>query len=329
MDNKIVRYATIGTGWITEAFIDAASTVDGLMLQGVYSRDISKANEFAKKHNALFAFDDINSLVTSDEIDAIYIASPNVCHYDQSKLFLQNKKHVICEKPITISKEQAIELFEIAKENGVIFMEAIMAMHMPQLGLLEEAIKQIGRVSLARFDFSQLSSKYPALLKGELPNIFNIDMYTGCIMDIGIYCIYLALRLFPDFKDITAKAVNLPSSLDLCGTAIFEYDDKLVNLTYSKIADGTTFSEIHGDKGTIVIDMPSQLKGISIKYKNSTENIYIANEDDKPMRYEAQSFYEYITAFDKHSQKYEFLSNLCIKVSDTLAIIRQKSGVNF
>lgn len=329
MSHKIVSIATIGTGWITEAFIAAVGEVEGLNLTAVYSRDKEKGKAFAKKHGALQSFYSLDELASADNIDAVYIASPNICHFEQSKFFLQHKKHVICEKPITSTKTEAEELVALAAKNDVIFMEAIMAMHLPQLGVLEEAISNIGRISMAQLDYCQLSSKYQALQEGTLPNIFNIEMKTGCIMDIGIYCVYLMMHLFPNYKGFSAAAVKLDSTIDLCGSSVFEYDNMLANLTYSKIANSGGFSEIQGDKGTVIIDFISRLHGISIKNGDKVEQLFKAAPDEKAMRGEAQAFYNYITDLETHSEKYHYLSKLAIKVSGVLEEIRRKSGVNF
>ena len=84
-----------------------------MTLAAVYSRSEEKAAEFAKKHSCSTFFTDIYKMADSDCFDAVYIASPNVCHYEQSKLFLLKGKNVICEKPATTTKEQMEELLAL------------------------------------------------------------------------------------------------------------------------------------------------------------------------------------------------------------------------
>lgn len=330
----MIKYGVIGTSWITQSFIDATTMFDGLNLGAVYSRSIERAQEFCSTNininSKLSIFTDTTKMAQSSEIDAVYIASPNSLHFQQSKLFLENGKHVFCEKPICTSKAEAEILFETARKNNVIFMEGIIPIHTPQLDILKKEIEKIGKISAVRFDYSQLSGDYDSLMKGENPNIFNIDFKTGCIMDIGIYCIYVLLYLFPSYKNIYASAVKLPTTLDLCGTSVFEYEDMNAVVTYSKIANGTTESEIQGDKGTISINMISLLNGISVTMRGENKRqLFIANPTDKPMQYEAQSFYNFITSFEENKGEYEKLSRLAIEVSEVLAIIREKSGVLF
>lgn len=166
-------------------------------------------------------------MAASPDIDAVYIASPNVLHAAQSRLFLENGKHVLCEKPLAARPEEVESLQALAANRGLVYMEAIMLLHMPQLAVLEEAVGRLGRISLAHFDFSQLSSKYPAYLEGAaLPNIFNPAMETGALMDLGVYCVYPALYLFGEPEELTASAVFLDSGADGAGAAVLRYPDQ-------------------------------------------------------------------------------------------------------
>lgn len=327
---NVVNYGVIGTSWITSSFIEAARKVPDLKLAGVYSRSKERAAEFALQHAANEIFTSLEEMADSKAIDAVYIASPNSLHYEQSKLFLQKKKHVICEKPIAVNSELVKDLFKTAQENNVIFMEAYKCIHMPQLALLLEAMKKIGKITAAKFDYCQLSSKYPALERGELPNIFNPIFNTGCIMDIGIYCVYPALFLFGKCDKLSAYATKHPNGIDLCGGSILSYSDKIVTLTYSKVGDGRSMSELIGDKGTITIERISNLAGITLHHTDGSREI-ISEIDDSalPMQFEAESFYNYITNFEKYSPQYEYNNELCIAVSDTLKDIRKACNMAF
>jgi len=326
----MIKYGVIGTSWITQSFIEATTQVEGLSLSAVYSRSSERAQEFCANYGNLSIFTDTTKMAQTSEINAVYIASPNGLHFGQSKLFLENGKHVFCEKPICTTKAEAEILFKTARKNNVIFMEGIIPIHMPQLNILKKEIEKIGRISAIRFDYSQLSGDYDSLIKGENPNIFNIDLKTGCVMDIGIYCIYVLMYLFPNYKNIYSTAVKLPSTLDLCGTSVFEYEDINAIVTYSKIANGTTESEIQGDKGTISINMISLLNEISVTMSGKAKTkLFIADTNDKPMKYEAQSFYNFITNFENNKGEYAKLSKLAIEVSSVLETIRGKSGVLF
>ncbi len=326
----MVRYAVIGTSWITESFIQGTNTFGGLKLTAVYSRSKEKGEAFAKKYNAEYVFDNLEKMAESDKIDAVYIASPNVFHYSQSKLFLENGKHVICEKPITVEPEELIKLQSLAKEKNLIYMEAIMMLHLPQRKVIKEALKKIGKITSARFDFSQFSSKYEALAQGEIPNIFNPKMATGCLMDLGIYCVYPAIDFFGEPKEIINRATFLKTGADSVNNAVFIYPDKQVNISCSKVGQSHSGSEIMGDKGTITISSISKLTDMDLILQNGEKENLVGNiEKHILMSYEAKSFYNYITDFEKYKDEYYENNKITLTVSKIMKKMRDNAGISF
>lgn len=324
----MVKFAVIGTGWIAESFVEGTKLVDGLEFSAVYSRSKEKGESFAKPFGGAEVFDNIDNLAKSDA-DAVYIASPNSLHYEQSKLMLENGKHVICEKPITVEPEEFEELRALAQSKNLVYMEAIMYMHLPARDVLRKAIESLGEITTAHFDFSQLSSKYPALKRGELPNIFNPEFATGCLMDLGIYCVYPALDLFGEPKKITSTAGFLSTGADGYGTTVFDYDDKQVTLTFSKVGQSRFGSQIFGDNGTLATPSISKLTDISYFDNNGNETALTGDtEKHVLMSYEAQSFYNYITNPEAR-QELESINDLTLAVSKTMKVIREKTGIRF
>ena len=292
--DALIKYSVIGTSWITRSFIDGANGVEALALDGVYSRSREKGQSFADETGALRVFTSLEELAESDT-DLVYVASPNVCHYSQCKALLEAGKHVICEKPITITADQFSELVALAREKKLVYFEAIMYMHSEGRKVLRSAVAEIGNIRSASFDFSQLSSKYPALVRGELPNIFNPEMKTGALNDLGIYCVYPAVDLFGVPDEIVPVQHFLSTGADGCGSAVFKYGDKLVTITYSKIGQSRGVSQIFGDKGTVTIGSISQTDEISI-YNNSGERTELLPDIEKKylMGNEAASAVEFI-----------------------------------
>ena len=190
-----MKLGTVGTSWICKAFISAAQYAGGYELHTAYSRNKENARKFAEEQGFSNACSDLVHMAGSD-IEAVYIASPNRFHYEQSRFFLEHGIHVICEKPATTTMAEEQELIELAEKNGLIYTEAIMSLHVPAFDILCREIKNIGRIRTANLVFCQLSSKYAAYLNNERPNIFNPEMHAGCLMDIGVYNIYLAAALF-------------------------------------------------------------------------------------------------------------------------------------
>lgn len=290
----MIKYSVIGTSWITRSFIEGAMEVEELVLDGVYSRSLEKGQTFAQETGALRTFTNLDELIDSDT-ELVYVASPNVCHYSQCKALLEGGKHIICEKPITITSDEFSDLVSLAREKSLVYFEAIMYMHNKGREILKEAVAEIGNIRSATFDFSQLSSKYPALVRGELPNIFNPEMKTGALNDLGVYCVYPALDLFGVPDEIIPAQHFLSTGADGCGSAMFRYSDKLVTITYSKIGQSRGVSQIFGDNGTITIGSISQTDEISI-YDNKGERTVLLPDIEKKylMGNEARSAVRFI-----------------------------------
>ena len=325
-----MRLATIGTSWITDKFISAAKTVDGVEICAVYSRSEEKAAEFAKRHNAECYFTDLIKMAKSDTFDAVYIASPNVLHYEQSKLFLQHGKNVICEKPATTTLAQMKELIELAESNKLVYCEAIMTIHADGFEAIKNALDKIGNIRSAHFDFYQLSSKYPLFIDGKNPNIFNPAMHTGCLMDIGVYNLYLAVGLFGKPEKIISDTVFLDNGCDAAGTSVFRYNDKSVVLNYSKVGQTYSLSEIIGDTGTILFESVSQLTGVSFRHKDASFEIvpYDVSRDEI-MSGEIKFFKRMCEEPDYTNPEYIFAQNTALGVREACDIIRRDNSFLF
>ncbi len=325
-----MKLATIGTSWITDKFLSAAKTVDGVRICAVYSRNEQRAEEFAKKHNAELYFTDLQKMAESDIYDSVYIASPNSLHYEQSKLFLENGKNVICEKPATTTREQMTELFELAESKGLVYCEAIMTIHTDGFIKIREMLDSLGRVRSAHFDFYQLSSKYQLYVDGKNPNIFNPEMHTGCLMDIGVYNLYLAIGLFGMPDKIISDAVNLENGCDAAGTAVFRYDNLSVVLNYSKVGQTYSHSEIIGDKGTILLESVSQLTGVSFRHKEEAKEIipYEVSRDEI-MSGEIRFFKKLCEEVNYTDVEYIFAKKTALDVRAACDIIRKDNSFLF
>lgn len=321
-----MNFATIGTSQITESFIESARTVPNAKIAAVYSRSRERAKVFAEKNQVSKQYSSFEELAKDSEIDGVYIASPNVCHFEQSKFFLSHGKHVICEKPACLNSEQVRTLFAIADENHCIFMEAIKGVHATALPLLREALKEIGHVYSAVLDFSQYSSRYDAYLRGERPNIFLPEMGAGGFMDLGVYNVFLAYLLFGRTDQMKMKATFLRTGADASGTLLLDYGDKVITLTYSKTCDSRLPSQILGDKGVILLDSVSRLGKVKLQLNDGTERIIADDaQSGRIMAYQIEDFLAYVTGDFIHTP-YETAKKASIDVAEMMEEARRNDG---
>jgi len=326
----MLKFGVIGSGWITDAYIEGAKDSGLWELTAIYSRTVGRAEEYARKHRVDYCFTNMAEMAKSDVIDAVYIASPNMLHFEHAKLFLENGKHVICEKPLSAQADKVEKLFELAEKNNLIFLEAIMFMHLPQRKIFEEALAKLGDINYAKIDFCQRSSKMDALNRGETPNIFNPELETGAFMDLGVYCIYPALYLFGLPKSYTASAMMLKTGADAAGTIVMDYKDKQVVISYSKIGQAIAGSEFQGANGTMYVDSISRIA--DAKTRDNSGNIKTlleAEEKSRLMGYESIDFHRFITNLDETKEEYLKCKEMSILVSAFMESCRKKLKIRF
>lgn len=325
-----MKYATVGTSWIAEKFVSAAKTVEGITLGAVYSRTEENGRRFAGLTGAEKVYTDLSLLAADPEIDSVYIASPNKLHYEQSKFLLNAGKHVICEKPATTTEAEMRELIALAEDKRLVYAEAIMSIHAPGFPVVREALGKLGRVRSARLDFCQLSSKYPLYLAGKNPNIFNPSMHAGCLMDIGVYNLYLAAALFGRPEAILSDAVFLDNGADAAGSAILRYPGLSVSMCYSKVGQQYAPSEIIGDEGTLSMESISQLTGVRLHTTAGTQALVPPDlSRDDVMRGEAAFFKRMTESKDFSDPAYVFAKETALTVRRMCDGIRRQNGFRF
>lgn len=324
----MIRLAVVGTSAITEKFLAACRLTGRYSFSAVYSRDKLRGERFAAANGIEKSFSDLRALACDPETDAVYIATPNVFHYAQSRLFLEHGKHVICEKPIVTDVRQYDELSEISKKNGLVYIEAIMSRHCRGRDTLLSAVRQIGKISQARLDYCQLSSRYAAYQFGGHVNIFDMSLAAGTLMDLGVYCVYAAVDLLGVPRSISASAAFLPGGADCSGAAVFGYDGFTAALSYSKIGQGAAGSEIIGDRGTVKIASVSQYAGISLVKDGGETPLLGMPPRGEVMSGEALKFAGYIESSDE-SGDYEQVSALTHNVHECMDRIKADAGIKY
>ena len=323
-----MNLATIGTSWITESFIDSSKYIDNINIYAVYSRSEEKAAAFAEKNNVDKYFSFLDKMLADENIDAVYIASPNSKHYEQAKMCLEAGKHVICEKPMVVTTEQLEELYKLADGKNLILLEAMKSMHSDGLDVIKKSLPDIGEIRTASIDFSQHSSKYGAYKRGENPNIFNPEFCTGALMDLGVYCVYFALELFGAPEKVVSHSDFLESGADCTGTLIFIYKDKTVTITYSKTANGFLGSRILGENGAITVKSVSKLTGIDRYYIDGRiENLYPVIDENIVMSKEIEAFRDF--ADGKNLDYYNFCKNMAYTSCRIIENIRKENNFGF
>jgi scyllo-inositol 2-dehydrogenase (NADP+) len=286
----MIRFAVIGTNWITERLIEAASHEKDFKLEAVYSRTKEQALAFAEKHNVQTIFTDIDELAKSDQIDAVYIASPNAFHAEQAIKLMKHGKHILCEKPLASNTKEVQSMIDTAEANHVVLMEALYTTCLPNFQIIKSNLERLGPIRRYVANYCKISSRYDAYKEGTILNAFNPAFSNGALMDLGVYGVYPMVALFGPPNAIKANGFLLESGVDGQGSVIASYDGMEGVIMHSKISNSHLPSEIQGEEGTLVIDLISSLEKVAIHWRDGRVESLSQDQEFPSMYYEVAEF---------------------------------------
>ena len=323
---KKIRFGVIGTGKIVDNFLKEALTHENFEFVAMYSRTLEKAKDFGEKYGATKFFDNLESFSKCEDIDAVYIASPNSLHSSQAIMCIKNNKHVLCEKPMASNLREVKKMTSLAEEKGVLLMEAMRITVLPNFLRVKENLHKIGKIRRYFASYCQYSSRYDKYKEGIILNAFKRELSNGALMDIGVYCIHPMIALFGKPNGIVSQAVFLENGIDGQGTAMVSYGDTSGLIMYSKISDSKLPLEIQGEDGTILIDS-ILFKNVKIIYRNGKEEVISIKQREDDMYYELDEFINVINNNEIDSMKNSHKNSLiAIELMDK---IRSQIGLEF
>lgn len=288
----MVKFGVIGRNFVVDWMMECAQQVPEAQFTAIYSRKMETGLEFAEKYGVSRVFDKIEDLAACEDVDAVYIASPNYCHFSQSKLMLEHGKHVLCEKPATVTAAELSQLLEIAKANNVVYLEAMRLVHDDALDVIRQALPEIGTLRRVSFEFTQYSSRYDRVRAGEQGiNAFDPSLSNGSIMDMGCYPVAAIACLFGRPERVSAMGVKLDNGFDGNGVILMQYPGFTAEASYSKICKQVAPTYLMGEDGAILLDDINRTKRIWLQ-KRTGEVRELPYEEKKPinMMYELRHF---------------------------------------
>ncbi|MEB6197087.1 Gfo/Idh/MocA family protein [Mammaliicoccus sciuri] len=322
-----MRFGFIGTNWISDKFIENGLEVEAFEPYAVYSRTEERADYYKEKHQLTETFTDLELFCQSPNFEAVYIASPNAFHFEQAELAIKNKKHVLIEKPATIVQEQFEALSKLAYEYNVTVMEAMKSTLLPPFVEFTNAQIDIGEIRYADFHYHQYSSRYDNYKKGIIENAFKPELGNGALMDLGVYAVAPMIHLFGMPQSIKANGFKLDTGADGQGNAILDYHTFQATISYSKICDRPSPSEIVGENGYVLIDKISAPSNIKVFNREGVLQKEYNNDSPLTMKDE---IIEFINCVQNH--KVESSINTHQRSLETIKVldeIRQQIGVQF
>ncbi len=326
----MLKLGIIGTNWITQQFINAASESGEWHLTTVYSRHSETAQAFADKNHAGAIFTDLERFFSQGDFDAVYIASPNSLHFAQAKLAIEHGKNVIVEKPAVANQAEFEQLDEcLAAHPDVLLFEAARQIHEVNFKRVKDQIDQLEQVQGATLTYMKYSSRFDAVRAGEEPNIFSLKFAGGALQDLGVYLAYDAVGWFGMPDEVAYYPTLLSTKVDGKGLAVLRYPAFTVTLNVGKTSNSFLPSEINGLQDAIVMDNAAELGKVTYHDVDGQAHNIGVQPDANPMLAEARDFAMVINDPASHKKEYQAWRQLSRNVNKLLFNLRQSGHIYF
>ncbi len=296
-NKKINRLGIIGTGRIANRFIMDAKSVSGCSVNYIYNPNIISAKSFGERYETDYT-SDLEDFFS--KIDSVYIASPHQTHYDYIKTSLEHGKHVLCEKPLTLSEKQATEVFSLADKKGLVLFEGIKTAYCPGfnqlLGVACSGI--IGKIRSIDATFTKLENP----LNRELTD----TEYGGSFLELASYTLLPIIKIFgSDFESVRFETIKNDNGIDIYTKAYIRYSNNLAQATCGLGVKSPGELVISGTKGYITVNAPwwkTQFFEVHFEDASRIER-YTDKFIGEGLRYELSDFISVINGNDKKGFK--------------------------
>ncbi|XP_055900025.1 trans-1,2-dihydrobenzene-1,2-diol dehydrogenase-like isoform X1 [Biomphalaria glabrata] len=246
------RWGICGAGKISLDFCMCIKSLpsEDHQIVAVAARDKGRAEDFASRFGIPKSYGSYEELAENPDVDIVYIGTIHTQHVQNSLLFINAGKHVLCEKPMALTLEGCQKVLAAAKSKGVFFAEAFWSRYFPAYKFIQEHLKSeaIGDVVMVEATFA-----VPIV---HVQRLYDLELGGGGLMDIGCYTVQAANLIFKDKPEmIVAHGSKTETGADKTAVITLKYPgDKFASLAYSMEASGgANHFTIYGTKGTIVI----------------------------------------------------------------------------
>lgn len=316
---KIARIGIVGTGRIAPRFVSEAKYVSGLTIVSAYNPVAASAKRFEKRRKIKCHVDDYSGFL--DEVDAVYIASPNETHYEYAKLAIEAGKHVLCEKPLSFTKKESEELYDMAKQKKVVLMEAVKAAYCPGFQQLINIAKsgKIGDIVDVEASFTRLAD----------PNSRERSdaMYGGAFLEFGPSVLLPVIKLLgKDYEKVNFESICSDDGVDLYTKADFRFSKGFATVKTGVGVKTEGQLVVSGTKGYIIAQSPWWLmRQFDVRYEDASKiDHYEPRFQGDGLRYEISDFVSKINGTDK--KDYKLTAEESILMSEFVEMFMKKQG---
>ena len=280
-----IKIGIIGAGRIAERFVPESEFVSYVKVCGVYDIDSPKACDFADRHGIVNIYQSYEEML--EHVDAVYVATPHLSHYELTKKALEQKKHVLCETPLVLNGQQAKELYHLAEDNGVVLMEANKTAHSPAFNHLITMIK-----SGAIGDVVDVSASESKLWGDKFTRELDPEQAGGSMYEMGSYPLLPILKLMGiGYTNINFYS-KMKDGIDVYTRGVMRYPRGVCSFQLGMGVKTEGNLVIAGTKGYAYVPSPWWLTDYyEFRFEDQNQNKkFFYKWDGAGLRYEIQEF---------------------------------------
>ncbi|UUM57365.1 Gfo/Idh/MocA family protein [Streptococcus suis] len=314
------KWATLGTGVIANELAQALQAMGG-NIYSVANRTYEKGVDFAKKYGIEKVYEDIDQVFEDPEVDIIYISTPHNTHINYLRKALAGGKHVLCEKSITLNKDELAEAIALAEKHHVILAEAMTIFHMPIYRQLNEVIAsgKLGSLKMIQMNFGSYKEY-------DMTNrFFNKNLAGGALLDIGVYALSFVRWFMTEKPNQVASQVKLaPTGVDeQVGILLSNDAGEMATIALSLHAKQPKRGTIAYDKGYIELyEYPRGQKAVITYTEDGRQEVIEAGDTAKALSYEVADMERAVSGLEN-----KMYLAYTIDVMDIMTQLREEWGL--
>ena len=312
------RIGIVGSGRIAHRFVPESKVVNGAEVTAVMNPDKEKAEAFAQMYG-LTSYTDYDEFLQN--VDLVYVASPHLTHYDYTKRALLADKHVLCEIPFMLSKEEALELYSLAEKRNLVLMEASKTAYCPAFGHIVTLVKSgiIGDVVDVKASLSKMVPPPTRELDAEQAG--------GAMAEHAPLTLLAIIKLLGiDWKDVDFHS-RMENGVDIYTKGVMNYPHATASFTLGIGVKTEGNLVISGTKGYIYVPAPWWLTDFfEVRYEDQAKNKkYFYSYDGEGLRYEIQEWLSMIV--NERRSCYKLRRKESVAIAEIIGKYRNKENV--
>ena len=323
MAEKFLNWAVLGVGVIANEMAQALRR-QRKNFYGVANRTHDKAVAFAEKYSVEKVFDSIDEIFSDEKVDVIYLTTPHNTHYPFMKRALENGKHLLVEKSVTLNSRELDEMISLAAEKNLVLAEAMTIWHMPLYKNLWRRIERgdFGKVQIVTANFGSFKEY-------DMSNrFFNMNLAGGALLDIGVYALSI-VRSFMAEKptEILSQWQPSPTGSDEMSTILLKNScGQLATVALSMHSKQPKRAVISCERGYLeIMEYPRAEKAVFVDAASGKVEEIFAGERADALFYELGDMEQAIKSGDASAMKLDFSKD----VMDIMTALRKNWGLQY